>query len=572
MKDTRPDNVDEKSEDATRTDSRNNNDNLVGKEDSFPPQEQLKNSYDGDAPSVAMTEPSSRASSKSLVEEEQNTLEAPSSAQSASSRGVVTLSASELLAITANEEEDLTSSLLFSIIDREEEAHAATNDKAKDRKSLFEDTASKQRSDSSKGTASTAAGAGGSASVSSSMQQGTGSVVSLAPGAHRVGNSNEKLCADESEQGFKAVEENDEAVKAMIVDHDEYEAQIRRQVLSEAVVAQVVDGDPQNAKDDRAASATSEKEQPPAETSRKWTWIMLLVIVVLVVAIVLGVTLSGSNSEDDAQLQQMPEQEFEADSPEQELLDSEGDNEEEEIPATTIQVEGGIPSWWVELSPGITEQGSPQQQAYVWMVDNDKASMDLSEPPIVFSFWRTYALTTFYYSTGGENWTRSDDWLDPDVNSCDWYPGNMCDRRTDRDRNLRSRNLQGRLFKRIALPNNGLVGKLPEELSLLTDMELLDVSFNELEGSLKLVAGELFQNGLLDLRLEGNLFTDRIQPVVCNSFVDFAKPQNGTFAMDCLETADGAEDWEVRCPCCNLCCSADGLECQENDEEKPGTT
>lgn len=472
-------------------------------------------------------------------------------------RGVVALSPAQLLAITDNAAEEDAAAGLSN--DENDEDRQSLPKQDKIRTPINQDTASKRESGSSSKIEGTAA-TGGGASASSGRPLANGSDVSSTPGAHRVvpgggnnnGDSNETAIAEDSEQGFtRTTTAEQEAITATVVDADQYEAQIRREILSEAVMAQIVDGngdddDPHNVADKPTSSSGSIKEDSAQPQTRKG----LVFVVITVVAIVLGATLLGV------------------------LIREEEDDDPRNIQqVTTVPVEERDipPSWWIEVSPGISKQASPQQQAYVWMVENDKANMDLSQPPTISSFWRTYALTTFYYATGGANWTRDDDWLDPDIFSCDWYPGNMCDPTTDNDtRNLRG--LQKSVLKRITLPNNGLVGELPPELSLLTDLELLDVSFNKLEGNLRGVAGDMFINGLLDLRLEGNSFTDRIPPRVCNGFANSAQPQNGTFAMDCLETVTGAEDWEVRCPCCNLCCSVDGLECQEINEEKPGTT
>lgn len=80
-----------------------------------------------------------------------------------------------------------------------------------------------------------------------------------------------------------------------------------------------------------------------------------------------------------------------------------------------------------------------------------------------------YSLAALYYGWGGDNWNNSTNWL-KGVVSCDWF-GVQCDIVT------------GDIIE-LDFTSNNLVGTIPNELALLTNLVSLSLSHNHLDGTL----------------------------------------------------------------------------------------
>ena len=102
------------------------------------------------------------------------------------------------------------------------------------------------------------------------------------------------------------------------------------------------------------------------------------------------------------------------------------------------------------------------------------------------------ALIAFYNATGGDNWTRNDNWCS-DKPVREWYGiitneyGRVC------MLNIPSKNLSGSIpaelgnlssLKQLDLENNQLSGSIPAELGNLSTIEVLNLSENQLSGSI----------------------------------------------------------------------------------------
>lgn len=85
-------------------------------------------------------------------------------------------------------------------------------------------------------------------------------------------------------------------------------------------------------------------------------------------------------------------------------------------------------------------------------------------------FMDRYALVTFYVNTKGPGWPRSDQWLSKE-DECDWY-GVTCS----------SAVLGPRRVIEIDLSFNKVTGIIPSEISLLTELQTLDLNGNSLQG------------------------------------------------------------------------------------------
>jgi hypothetical protein len=89
------------------------------------------------------------------------------------------------------------------------------------------------------------------------------------------------------------------------------------------------------------------------------------------------------------------------------------------------------------------------------------------------------ALTDLYNATAGKDWEDNSDWLD--LGSADWFGVMVSDPQFDENGNfiLHSCNVLD-----ISLPENNLVGTIPSTVANLTKLEKLDLSGNELQGSI----------------------------------------------------------------------------------------
>lgn len=108
---------------------------------------------------------------------------------------------------------------------------------------------------------------------------------------------------------------------------------------------------------------------------------------------------------------------------------------------------------------------SPQARAYHWL-ENDPMLDTYSSSRLL----QRYALAVFYYATGGDQWILNIDWLSYENHECVWYHKRHDNQTIACDM---EKNLLG-----LELTNNGLAGTLPLEMSLLTNLEILDVADN----------------------------------------------------------------------------------------------
>eukprot|EP00984_Skeletonema_dohrnii_P021325 scaffold10629_cov77-Skeletonema_dohrnii-CCMP3373.AAC.2 len=165
------------------------------------------------------------------------------------------------------------------------------------------------------------------------------------------------------------------------------------------------------------------------------------------------------------------------------------------------------------------------------------------------------ALSDFYTSTKGAEWTDSTNWLDEYTRYCDWN-GVTCD--DDKQH-----------VTELELSNNGLSGRLSKSIGDLTLMEVLDLSDNDIKGSIPTEIGELAE--LTYLRLSYNAFTgtaeglreltklqllqlqsNRITGMPIMTQLDISKYNESTFVTDC--GVPSAFDETPECQNCTMCC------------------
>jgi hypothetical protein len=102
-------------------------------------------------------------------------------------------------------------------------------------------------------------------------------------------------------------------------------------------------------------------------------------------------------------------------------------------------------------------------RAMSWSLYGDKREPDADSPWLVPRF----ALAALYYSLSGEQWTEQGDWLSYE-HACDWK-GVFC-------------NFQGAVINEITITKNNLVGTIPLELTMLTELISFSVVSNQMTG------------------------------------------------------------------------------------------
>ena len=111
------------------------------------------------------------------------------------------------------------------------------------------------------------------------------------------------------------------------------------------------------------------------------------------------------------------------------------------------------------------------------------------------------ALVTLYNEIGGPGWKEADGWLS-DFTPCVWF-GVTCSEGTVIELNL---------------PDNGLSGSIPPEISQLTNLSVLNLGFNQLSGPIPPELGSL--SALRHLTLAGNT---RLSGTIPPEFGDLTK-------------------------------------------------
>jgi len=129
---------------------------------------------------------------------------------------------------------------------------------------------------------------------------------------------------------------------------------------------------------------------------------------------------------------------------------------------------------------------SYQRKSICWLTFGDRLQIDASDPFLE----QRYALAAIYYGFNEPRNLESQGWLSGKP-ECDWEPI-TCDLRTDST------------VSRLQLQGNKLVGTLPKEMSILKDIDYIDLSTNDLDGDVSEVMGGW--SHLEELRLSSNRF------------------------------------------------------------------
>jgi hypothetical protein len=175
--------------------------------------------------------------------------------------------------------------------------------------------------------------------------------------------------------------------------------------------------------------------------------------------------------------------------------------DEPTAPPTTIQDEPTAPPTamsWLSIMADVIgssfEDDFPsttlQKRALDWLADQDPAYLAVDTDSTMLL--ERYTAAHFYFAMNGSNWTDHIGWLSEDP-VCLWKGLNCTD--------------QG-FLARMELDENNVVGRLPSELGLLTNLVNLGLSINALTGPIPSEIG--FLTGLIDLDFGLNALTGPI--------------------------------------------------------------
>jgi hypothetical protein len=180
---------------------------------------------------------------------------------------------------------------------------------------------------------------------------------------------------------------------------------------------------------------------------------------------------------------------------------------------------------------------SPQSQALDWILSDLFSSSDgLSEDRLV----QRFALATLYYSTNGTNWDHVG-WLNS-TNECLW------------DRNDIVCSPEPPEVEGLDLSEDSLSGRIPIELSLLTQLTSLRLYKNQLAGSLPSEFGLLTQLTQLDLyenQLTGPLPSELgVLAQLTSPLALYRNKLSGSVPTSLCSSGVQIDCGEITCTCC----------------------
>ena len=138
-------------------------------------------------------------------------------------------------------------------------------------------------------------------------------------------------------------------------------------------------------------------------------------------------------------------------------------------------------------------------QAWQWLVSDDSIIVDYTSASDIVA---RFAMASIYFDMGGPAWSQRQGWLDTSKSVCEWYSSASA-AADNSNYDYGSKCRQDGLTQ-LALDNNGLIGMLPFEMSLLTTLTSLQFTNQRaLEGSLPESLAALTRLQHLDLSSTG---------------------------------------------------------------------
>ena len=144
------------------------------------------------------------------------------------------------------------------------------------------------------------------------------------------------------------------------------------------------------------------------------------------------------------------------------------------------------------------ESCTPENMALVWLATEMAADEEAGQMVIDGGIQDRLVLANVFETLGGRGWTENTNWMSS-VSVCDWF-GIACD-------------FYGQVVT-LSLPNNQLQGTLDSRLGLLYDLKSLELSNNEITGSIPLDVWNLPSLGKTEER-ERERERARVTNLVC---------------------------------------------------------
>lgn len=282
------------------------------------------------------------------------------------------------------------------------------------------------------------------------------------------------------------------------------------------------------------------------QISRTEMYIVIAVVLAVIAGVVIVIVLVTGNDESDSVVAASPREVLPTAAPTVLSLQDQLDMTAMAVDANTIAFPVGLDGFPADFDTefyiGLQDDSAanPAARAMSWLLFSDGRNV---RDETVYR----WALASFYYTMGGENWPKQQNWLS-DESICEWH-GLTCD-------------AFGAL-RELDLSQNKLEGQVPLEVAMLEDLQAIALRGNQLSGELN---GKIFGSlpRLTILYLEDNQFSGTIPESLRNNDVlqtlflqqnnfsgDFPKsfcPANANalpplrnFGIDCAQ---------VGCTCC----------------------
>lgn len=151
-----------------------------------------------------------------------------------------------------------------------------------------------------------------------------------------------------------------------------------------------------------------------------------------------------------------------------------------------------------------TDPTAAEALALQWLMEEDPAGLNPEDPNDQLRLQQRYALLTLWFNSPAD-WFDETNWLNED--ECTWV-GVTCETPTPEAR--RARNLQegASVVTAIELESNNLSGNIAQDLSLLVDLQVLNLARNSIGGSVPFAIESLSQ--LTILILNDNALTGQL--------------------------------------------------------------